>query len=94
MLSDIYEIEDFYEKQFKNSPINLITYLGKYASITKDAREYLEEKGSDLIAKNAIIIQSLAQRMIVDHYVRVKKHDTPTKVFDNIVDAYDWLKEK
>lgn len=42
---------------------------------------------------DAIVINSLSQRILADFYVRYNKPIKPTRIFTSIDRAYDWVKE-
>lgn len=66
---------------------------GTDTSISKEARELSadNELARNRLAK-AIVINSLAQRIIGNYFIRFNKSSTPVKLFKNENDALDWLR--
>lgn len=52
------------------------------------------EKGSIYKVADAFVINSLAQRIVANFYLKINKPFVPTKFFNNEEDAVVWLKEQ
>ena len=66
---------------------------GKLWRVEKDARQ--RAASSDMVNQNislAIIAKSLANRLIVNFYMKVDKPNIPTRMFNNYEEAKAWLK--
>ena len=70
--------------------LKVIVENGKYTVIDNSAREYLENNKFEAIAA-AIIMHSIAQRILYNFYVRFRKQDYPIKAFKNLDKAIEWL---
>ena len=64
---------------------------GKQTTMTNEGRKYLEKHGLD-VKKEAYIIKSLAHKMIYNLFLKMRRTNYPTKTFDHIDKALDWLK--
>ena len=91
-----YEIQDFKEgiEAFhtltKGKPVRVLIEFGKYASGTPEARKFVEENNVTSIAE-AVVINSLAQRILVRFYQTFRKQNQPMKIFDSREKALEWL---
>ncbi|MGE0567746.1 MAG: hypothetical protein AB7O73_07330 [Bacteroidia bacterium] len=66
--------------------------MGKYTTISKEAREFrATEIGTIFSSKEAIVISSIAQRILVDFYIKINKPKVPTKLFVSEYEALKWL---
>ena len=75
----------------KKYPI-LIT-SGKYGMADVDAREYAASlDGNKYTIAGAIVVKSLAQKILGNAYIKVNKPTTPTALFNDEEKAIDWLK--
>jgi len=89
------EVEDIKELQIQfdllnPKPTKVLQELGKFTNMSVEARNYAAEHSPDLKAV-AYVIHSLAQRLLVRFYVKMWKRDKPTKVFDSVHEAKEWL---
>jgi hypothetical protein len=92
-LNDVPEMEivfNEYNKVAGSEPLKVIVEFGKLSSITKEARDYLEKHKVKAICE-AIVINNLAQRLIMSFYIKVKSHNHPSKVFKNKKNALKWV---
>lgn len=94
---DVKEIEENHEaikKLAQGKKVRVISIAAKYTMITTEARQYVA-KGyhKDFICAEALLIHSLAQRMLVQFYLRLFKPIVPGKFFAiNDKDAAEkWL---
>lgn len=75
----------------KKYPI-LIT-SGKYGMADVDAREYAASPdGNKYTIAGAIVVKSLAQKILGNAYIKVNKPTTPTALFNDEEKAIDWLR--
>lgn len=62
-------------------------------TITKEAKEYISEIGTDYFIASAIIGHSLAVRIAVNFFINFFKIAVPIKMFGSEQDALIWLRE-
>lgn len=60
--------------------------------ISSEARALTAKLASDHRTAHAMVLSSLAIRLIANFYLNVNKPSQPTKVFTNYDEAVDWLK--
>lgn len=96
---DVNEIKENHEaiqKLADGKKVKVLSISAKYTMITNEARQYIA-KGphKDFICAEALLIYSLAQRMLVQFYIRLFKPVVPGKYFGiNDKDAAEkWLNE-
>lgn len=76
-----------------NTKCKQIIIAGKYTSITKEAREFAATKPAvEFTLAEAYVIQSLAQRLIANFYMKFSKPLVPTRVFTDREKAEKWIK--
>lgn len=77
----------------KGEPIRRIVQSARYGSITKAAREVVQNESRPAIAE-AFVIPSLAQKIMYNLYNKLRKGTHPVRAFDNLEDAVKWIKSK
>ncbi|CAN5552712.1 hypothetical protein BH10BAC1_BH10BAC1_19410 [soil metagenome] len=71
----------------------LLITSGKYALADKDAREFgASEAGNEFTLAAAIVVKSLAQKLLGNAYIKVNKPIAPNTLFTSEEKAIDWLK--
>jgi hypothetical protein len=82
-------------RQFRNgsNKYTMITATKDFFNMTPDARATFAEemkKGFEL-EKMAILVNSLAYRILANFFIRFDKPPVPTKMFNSRKEAIDWL---
>jgi len=90
-LSDVHEIVRFQKVEGVNKEHCRLVIAEKFASVTKEAREYIQQHTPDVKAE-AYVFSQLSQRILFKLYTKMRKHSHPIKQFDNQKDAIYWLK--
>jgi len=91
--SDIEELEVAFQQLTDGRLVKAINHMGRYTNISSDARAYGAERSPELIAL-AYVIHGLAQRIAVRFYLKLRRRSNPTKVFENLDDALEWLRKR
>lgn len=60
---------------------------------TKEARDYLAVQGNEGISANAILVNSMAFKMMANFYIMVNKPQNPTRMFTDKASALEWLEQ-
>lgn len=72
----------------------VLKIAGKYTSAEKDAREYTaSQEGSKYSLAEAVVLFSLAQRILGNFYLKFERPKAPTALFTNKDSAVKWLKK-
>ncbi|MGZ3920884.1 MAG: DUF7793 family protein [Bacteroidia bacterium] len=91
---DILEINKAQSFLIKDNYYRVLHVCGINSSVSKEARDLLSNKD---ISKNrlakAIIINSLAQKIVVNFFIKFNKPPYPTKLFNTESEALRWLDE-
>lgn len=61
-------------------------------TITNEARKLMANVTADTRSAHAVVLNSLAIRLIANFYLNVNKPSKPSKVFSNYDEAVSWLK--
>ena len=69
----------------------MILEFGEFSSVDLDARVFSMNRPDEPFKAEAYITKNLAQRLIVDNYVRQNKRSIPFARFDTIEEAYAWI---
>lgn len=71
----------------------LLITTGEFSLADKDAREFGASKaGNEFTLAAAIVVQSLAQKLIGNAYIKINKPIAPNALFTDEQKAIDWLK--
>lgn len=65
----------------------------KLKSFNKDARDYADKYGQELLHATAIIVNSHITRFIFNTYMKLKKAEIPLEAFKSKEEAVSWLNE-
>jgi len=88
----VMEFQAVFAKEAEHRKLKLLVIPGQHTSATMEAREYSQRSTLNCL-KEAIVIQSLAQRIISNFYIAFKnKADYPIKMFNSKEEAVIWLK--
>lgn len=90
-IPDVDEVETAFEQLAQGRKVKVLSEFGNFVNITPEAREYAANRSPECIAL-AYVISSLAQRIIIRFYIRIRKRQNPTKVFMNRDEALKWLR--
>ena len=88
--SDFEDSFDAYHNLTKGKPFKVIVEFGAHVQISSEARLVAQENKVPAIAE-ALIINSLGQRILANFYMKIKHQQRPTKVFKNFQDAKTWI---
>jgi len=85
---------DFLDKHGGGQFYN-VYHFGSFADVEGDVREWAANpEGNDYTYCDALVIDSLGQKIITDFYIRFNKPIKPTKVFFSLEKAVDWVFEE
>lgn len=61
-------------------------------TFSKDAREYIaSDEVSKVLKADALVIKGLALKIIGNGYLKINKPKRPTRLFNSVPEALDWL---
>ena len=72
------------------STVKRLVEMEKFSSVTKDAREFLQENNKPVIAE-AMVVPSEGQRLMFSFFFKFRKSDHPLKAFRDVGSALGWL---
>lgn len=92
---DVYLLKEINQEMANGNPYVVLVVPEPFAQISREARELIASNklGNNTIAK-AIIVKTLAHKLIVDFYLAVNKPFMKTKTFNAKEPALLWLKEQ
>lgn len=93
-LNDSVKQLNFLQSKFDGENKHLVLVeVGKYTTISKEAREFSERPESNEITEGtAVLTNSLAQRIIVNFIISIiKKQAMKLRAFENKEKAIEWL---
>ncbi len=79
----------------ERKPCKRLVIISKNSTITREARAFLQEENHrerKYIIAEAVLVNSLAQKMATNFYLNFIKDDFPSKFFTDINKAKEWLK--
>lgn len=88
----IIENTDVIKKIANNQRVLLLNIAAPHTLVSKEVREYLAVSNHhEFIEADAYVIQSLAQNLLANFYVKINKPNTPTRFFQSTTLAENWL---
>jgi hypothetical protein len=89
---DVIEFHAIFNKEAEKDRLKLLVLPGQNTSATREAREYSQNTVLNSSGE-AIVIYSLAQRIISNFYISFKnKAEYPIKMFNSKDEAIKWLR--
>jgi hypothetical protein len=86
--------EEFLKGISDSNKFPLLFFVGEFSLPTDEARLYqAREESNPYASAEAYVINSLAQKLIGNFYLKFNKPVRPTKFFHNMEEAAEWLKE-
>ena len=77
----------------EGQPVPVLRIFGRHTSMEEGVREFMaSEAFQKYILADAIVIHSLAQRILINFYLKTNRPRKPTRVFTNQAEAEDWLR--
>lgn len=88
----VMEFYAVFTREAENKQLKILVLPGKNTSATPEAREFSQRSNLNCTAE-AIVVNSLAQRIISNFYISFKsKADYPIKMFNSKDEALKWLR--
>lgn len=72
--------------------VRRVIHCEKFVSITAEARD-LVARESRPAAAEVYVIPSLHQKILFNIYVKIRRKKHPSRAFDNLEDALEWVKQ-
>ena len=78
---------------FKNEAYPCLFDITEVRQTTKEARDYMADKGNDLVIASAMIVTNPMLKMMANFYVMVNRPKNPTRLFTDRESALEWLNQ-
>lgn len=85
---------ELYDKITEGKPFRKLVVAGKYTQLSSEAIKYIQgenQKRAHLIIAEAIVVRTLAQRLLGNFYYRLQKPNYNIRLFTSEEKAQDWL---
>lgn len=93
-VEDVIPIVDWVKDHAVELPYKLMLVGGYGSTISPDVQAFMAEpERRARVAREAFVIQSFAHRLIANFYIRYRKPEIPTKIFQSEEEANNWLSE-
>jgi hypothetical protein len=96
-VDDMREILDAIYEFTENKPVKRLVVITDGSNLDIKARVLLQEENKirkEYILAEAVLVNSLAQKMITNFYLKFIKDSFPSKFFTDYNKAVEWLKEQ
>lgn len=91
-LKDAQQMVETVQRIGKSRKFLHLTIFGDRTVPSKEARRFsISEKGSQFKLAEAIVVQSLSQKMVFNFMINVERPTVRTKLFTSIEEAKKWL---
>ena len=88
---DVDELVIAFNRLTKGRRVQVLSEYGKFLNIESKTKEYAAKKSPDCTAL-AYVVESLAHRMVIRFYIRLRRSKNPAKVFNSRDEALIWLR--
>ncbi len=86
---DLKFLFNHYETLATDGPLRVIVEMAPLSTMDKEARDFLQNHKIEAVCE-AVVLNSLAQRIIVNFYFKFKKHQHPSRAFSSFEKARKW----
>lgn len=93
-VTDIKNINVFILDNFEALRKPFLIEFGYGSTISEGVQEYLINSVNRFSSADAILISTYAHQLIAKFYIRHYKPTKPTKIFDNIFEALEWIEKQ
>lgn len=91
---DIYDIFNAHQRVFGETKRYVLFVTDNSSAITADGREASSEKKLNQFAfAKAVVVKNLANKLVVNFFIRVDKPEALTRAFDSEERAMAWINE-
>jgi hypothetical protein len=91
-VNDVKENWAIIKELAKGKKILVFNNMPEFTTASKETREFVAKgEHKDFIAAEAFVIQSLAQKILGNFYLKINKPVVPAKIFTNKENAVQWL---
>ncbi|MBK7130388.1 MAG: hypothetical protein IPM74_10420 [Crocinitomicaceae bacterium] len=93
-IKDVIENVDAFGKLTGNKKAPVIIFGGSFTSLKAETRAFMaSEESLKYSAAEAFVLRSLAQKILINFYIKFDKPLVPTKVFRDKAKAIEWLRQ-
>ena len=94
-VKDLSENYELYRQIMNEDTADFLVIFGPNSMAGKEARdEFASQYRSRIKRKEALVLQSLAHRIMAQFYITFYRPEHPTKIFTKEEDALTWLRSK
>ena len=93
-LKDISQIHAFILSNFDSMRKPFLVEFGFGSTISDGVQEHLTTSANRFSTADAILISTFAHQLIAQFYIRHYKPTKPTKVFNDIFEALEWIEKQ
>ena len=80
-----------FREKFQIFNAYMLVEFGEFSTADLDARIFSMTRDDEPFMAEAYVTNNLAQRIIVDNYVKHNKRNIPFARFDSVQEAYNWI---
>lgn len=74
--------------------MKVIVETSNEGTVDKGFRKFISsKKAMSQLDKGAVVVHSVAQRLVANFFINFNKPSRPVRLFDNVNDAINWLEE-
>lgn len=93
-VEDVIPIVDWLQENADAIPYKLMLVAGYGSTISTELQAFMAgPERRARVAREAFVIQTFAHRLIANFYIRYRKPEIPTRIFQSEKEANDWLAE-
>ena len=91
-IEDIEDLQKAHIAIMGTKPCKVLSIISPTFSVTKEAREHgHSEEAHKYVKASAIVLSTMAHRILGNFYIKIQRPARPTKMFNNVENALTWL---
>ncbi len=90
-IEDAKYLLEAYLKLGEGKKVPHLIIFAEFAMADRDVLEYVAEEANEFGKADAVVISSMAQKILANFYLKFQKPSVPTKFFKSEDEAVEWL---
>jgi hypothetical protein len=81
------------QKNIPEQKFKFLNIIPSFSSFTEEAKRFSANEGCHFSLAEAFVVQNSIMKVLGNFYIRIDKPNVSTKIFSNVADAMNWLKQ-
>lgn len=93
-VSDIEKIQEYIRENYNGVQKPFLAEFGYGSTLAEGIQEHLSKSLNRFSTADAVLISTFAHKLIAQFYLKHYKPSRPTKIFNDIFEALEWIEKQ